>query len=148
MKDKEFNEQKKRIKGLIKKWIRPLGLGWWELTYLYTRGVHNDEEPTTYRPFNGKNGAFTCIMQVTTDYYYKTATMEFFLETCMNYNDEQIERYFVHECMHIFLKSMSTKQKADEEELVATHLASAFIWVREDGGKGEKTLKKKPSKRG
>jgi hypothetical protein len=72
-------------------------------------------------------------MSVVTDYYYKTAAITFYLETVKEYED--IEQYFVHELMHIFLKPMQTRAKYDEEELVATHLANAFIWAREAGAK-------------
>jgi hypothetical protein len=130
--DKEYREQKKRIEALIRKWIQPLGLNWWELTYVWIRGTHDGSE-TVYAPFTGKNEQYACIMEVSTDYYYKTATIKFYLETIKEYED--IERYFVHELMHIFLKPMQSKGKADEEELIATHLANAFIWAREAGQK-------------
>lgn len=132
MTDKEYREQKKRIKVLIDKWINPLGLNWWELTYGYVRGT-NDSAETNYAPFAGKNRQFTCIMEVSTDYYYKTANIDFYLETIKGYED--IERYFVHELMHIFLKPLQSKGKYDEEELVATHLANAFIWSRQAGSR-------------
>lgn len=132
MTDKEYREQKKRCETLIKKWVGPLGLNWWELNYEWVRGTH-DGSPTTYAPFVGKSEAYTCIMEVSTDYYYKTANIKFYLETIKQY--ENIENYFVHELMHIFLKPMQTKQKAAEEELVATQLANAVIWARQEGKK-------------
>lgn len=128
MTDKEYREQKRRVELLIKKWVQPLGLNWWELTYVWVRGSHDPAEVTNYAPFSGRQGEYTCIMDVSTDYYYKTATIRFFLETIREYDD--IERYFVHELMHIFLKPMQSKGKYAEEELIATHLANAFIWTR------------------
>lgn len=144
MTDKEYREQKKRIELLIKKWVRVLGLNWWKLTYVYVRGT-NDNADTNYAPFTGKNNQFTCIMDVTTDYYYKTATICFYLETIKEYDD--IEAYFVHELMHIFLKPVQTKHKHAEEELVATQLADAIIWARlagEDDHAKEKATKARP----
>lgn len=132
MTDKEYREQKKRCEALIAKWVAPLGLNWWELTYEWVRGT-NDHGETNYAPFTGKNSQYTCIMDISTDYYYKTARIRFFLETIMDYDD--IERYFVHELMHIFLKPLQAKGKYDEEELVATHLANAFVWARQAGKK-------------
>lgn len=130
MTDKEYREQKRRIEKLIKKWTAPLGLNWWELQYVWIRGEHDGSE-TLYMPFTGKDNRYTCVMEVTTDYYYKTATLKFYLETCLGFDDKAIERYFLHELMHIFLKPMQSKGKANEEELVATHLANAFLWVGE-----------------
>jgi hypothetical protein len=132
MTDKEYREQKKRIQKLIDKWVHTLGLDWWEIIYEYVRGEHDGSE-TNYMPFTGKGSRYACIMEVSTDYYYRTARMTFYLQTCIDYDDAALERYFVHECMHIFLKAMQTKQKASEEELVATSLASAVIWAREEG---------------
>lgn len=138
MTDKQYKEQKARMKKLINKWVAPLGLNWWKLQYEWIRSDHDGGE-TTYMPFTGKDQKFTCIMSVVTDYYYKTATIQFYLLTLMDYSDEELERHFVHECMHIHLKAMQTKQKAAEEELVATSLADAFIWVRDAGSKDAKT---------
>lgn len=139
MTDKEYLEQKKRIEKLIKKWVGPLGLNWWELAYIWVRGEHDGNNNTDYAPFvDGKTNRWTCIMEVTTDYYYKTATIKFYLETCMGYDDDAIERYFVHELMHIFLKPMHSTKTAHEEELVATHLANAFIWSRIEGERVKK----------
>jgi len=130
MTDKEYREQKKRCEALIKKWVHELGLNWWHMSYEWIRGSH-DGSDMEYRPFTGNQNRFTCIMEVTSDYYYKTACITFYLETIKDYED--IERHFVHELMHIFLKPMQTRQKAAEEELVATQLADAIIWAREAG---------------
>lgn len=138
MNDKEYREQKKRIEKLIKKWVDVLGLGWWCLRYNYIRGSH-DGGPTAYAPPTDKSGDLVCVMTCTTDYYYKTAELSFYLETLMGYSDRDVERYFIHELMHIHLKPMQTRSKAAEEELVATQLADAFLWVDE---KAEKSAKK------
>lgn len=140
MTDEEYREQKKRVEALIKKWVDVLGLSWWDMTYVWVRGTHDPLEATTYAPFTGKNDVYTTIMSVTTDYYYKTASIKFYLETIKDHED--IERYFVHELMHIFLKPMQTKAKAGEEELVATQLATAVIWARDAGREDEKRDKK------
>lgn len=136
MKDKEYRDQKKRIQKLIDKWVRPIGLGWWSLKYHWVRGEFDPTEPTPYAPFTGENNKYVYIMSVSTDYFYQTANLTFYLQTLLEYpDDEEVEKFFVHELMHIFLKPLQSKQKAGEEELVATQLANAMIWSREAGEK-------------
>jgi hypothetical protein len=132
MTDKQFREQKKRITKLIDKWERQLGLRWWTVSHEWAREHKEYSEHTSYEPINVK-GNWECAMCVTSDYYYKQATITFFLPVCADLKDAQLEQSFVHELMHIFLNPMKTKQKAKEEELVATMLASAMIWSREAG---------------
>lgn len=142
MTDKEYREQKARVQKLIKKWVRPIGLGWWSLKYHYVRGEYDPSQPTLYAPLSGKDSRWVCIMSVSTDYFYQTAEMTFYLQTLLDYpDDEEVERFFVHELMHIFLKPLQDKRVYKEEELVATQLANAMVWTRE-AGKDDKKGKK------
>lgn len=45
-------------------------------------------------------------------------------------SDEEIEYVVVHELMHVFLNEMR-EQGQQHEERVATLLAKAFLWVRD-----------------
>lgn len=132
MNDKAYREQKARIDKLIKKWVKPIGLGWWDMKFIYVRG--EDDQPAAYEPPIAKSGQAVCIMSTQTDYYYKFATIKFFMPVIADWDDDkELERFFVHELMHIFLKPMQTRQKFSEEELVATQLAEALIWARLEG---------------
>ena len=135
MNDKEYEKQKKRVEKLFKKWRDPLGLGWWRITISYSR--EHAKGDTRYAPPD-VNGIYDCVFDITCDYYYKIATIEAYLPVIKDIKDENLERYFIHEMMHIILKPMQHKEKAPDEELVATSLADAFLWVVE--GVKEKKL--------
>lgn len=126
MNDKKYEQQKKRVIKLWKKWRIPLGLGWWRIELIYSR--EHVQGDTAYAP-PSNNGDFVCIFDVKTNYYYRMATITAYLPVIQDVNDESLERYFIHECMHIILKAMSHKNTAKEEESVATMLADAILWT-------------------
>jgi hypothetical protein len=126
MTDKEYRIQKARIRKLIKKWVKPLGLGWWRVTFDY----HREQPPsnTDYAP-KSVNGTWVSAMTTMADPYYLTATIDCYLNVLKDCKDDDLEEYFVHELMHVLLSPMHHKKKAAEEELVATKLAQAVIWT-------------------
>lgn len=128
MNDKEYIAQKRRIQKLIKKWVRPLGLGWWTINFSYRRESSLMPAETEYHP-KTINGTWVSAFITCADWCYQTATIECYLNILKDVNDDELEEYFVHELMHIFLSVMHTQDKAGEEELVATQLAKAFIWT-------------------
>jgi len=136
MTDKEYNTQKKRVKALIKKWHKLIGLNWWRVTYSYSRTVKDDND-TTYDPGRGWAVAADCD----TDSNYLTATITFYLPNVADIPDEYLEEIYLHEVMHIFINPMQTKEKAAEEERVATTLARAMAWASEMYKKPEKKKK-------
>jgi hypothetical protein len=120
MTDKEFEKQKGRIQKLSEKWIKPLGLGWWTIKILYERtSIDRDTED--------KNSE--TIMCVSPLPQYRTATITCFLLSIIDLDDIELEKSFIHELMHIFVSPMSSKNKHDQEEYVATDLANAFYWL-------------------
>lgn len=142
MTDKEFNLQKKRVSALIKKWVKQIGLGWWTIEYEFFRESIDPSEKTTYEP-PVISGRFVCSMATQADYYYRIAKISFYLPECKEISDSRLESCFVHELMHIFLSPMRSKSKSGEEEQVATSLADAIIWAREEGLKDSKKINKK-----
>lgn len=126
MTDKDFNTQKQRIRKLIKKWHKTLGLNWFRIEYVYSRERHSDG-PSNYEPEGDWDTAADCLA----DANYLTATITFYLPNLVNIKDDELEEIYLHECMHVFLKPMQTKQKAAEEERVATMLARAMVWAGE-----------------
>jgi hypothetical protein len=129
MTDKEYRDEKKRLQGLINKWVNPIGLGWYDIKFVWVRSEY-DNSVSAYSPIVGKDQRYTCIMATSVDYFYRMASITFFMEVSIQYSPEDLEEYFVHELMHIFLKPLQDKRKFAEEELVATSLAKGFIYIR------------------
>ena len=127
MNDKEYKVQKERIRKLIKKWVKSLGLNWYEITFEYERGIRTDTTPTAYSPKVVK-GVWETVMETEVDPYYGRAVIVCYLGVIKNLEDQDLEETFLHECMHIFLSPMHNKKENKQEELVATRLAKAFIW--------------------
>lgn len=126
MTDRDFNEQKARIRKLIKKWHKAIGLNWWRIEYVYSRERHSDA-PSTYEPEGDWDTAADCAA----DSNYLTATITFYLPNLVRIKDDELEEIYLHECMHVFLNPMQHKEKAAEEERVATMLARAMVWASE-----------------
>jgi len=130
MKDKDYKIQVKRIKSLIKKWVKPMGLGWWRIDFIYERqeaGANLSEADYSPKDIGGN---WMCAMETRADPYYLTASVTCYLPTIQELDDEDLEEYFLHELMHIFLRPMHHAKTSKEEELVATKLAQAFIWIK------------------
>lgn len=126
MTDKEYREQKQRIRKLKDKWFKNLGLGWWRINISYIR----DEKFTGKAEYAPKvfNGIYEAAFVVSTDYYYNSASIDCYLSILKDLPDDELEEYFLHELMHIILNPMHTKATSNQEELVATKLAQAFLW--------------------
>jgi hypothetical protein len=127
MTDKDYKIQKKRIQKLIDKWIQPLGLNWWRIDIAYER-ERKSEGKTEYAPTD-INGEWDTIFDVRCDHNYGKAYITCHLLVTRSLTDAELEESFVHELMHIFVSPMHTKQKAGEEELVATRLAKGLLWL-------------------
>ena len=130
MNDKEYEQQKNRVKKLLDKWRTPLGLGWWRVTLEYSREKSRGEDTPSEHNAD-VNGTWDVIFSTRSDFHYKVATITAFLPIIKDINDEDMERYFLHECMHILVTPMKHKDKGPQEELVATTLADTILWVVE-----------------
>lgn len=149
MTDAEYNAQKKRLKALQEKWVTDLGLRWWHVTFSYSR------EPLKSDAAEGR----TCLAQTMVDWEYLNATVTFDMQAIVNEADDDLEKTFVHECMHIFVHEMRmwagpevTYEKKEEalkhEERVVTQLANAVIWARKAGfDEGKKSTPDKRKKK-
>jgi hypothetical protein len=141
--DREYNEQKRRIQALIKKWVRPLGLGWWQIDFTYNRDG-----------LESKRGDRDCVGSCDADWEYLRAYVSFNLPKLAEMDNDDAERVFVHELCHIFVNEMRMwgdreieSEKHDEamhhEERVVTQLANAFLWARQAGfDEGIRNVKK------
>ena len=124
MNDKEYATQKKRVERVIDKWVKPLGLRWWKLGYKFYR------EPLP--PYEGESIVYSAqaVMDCHVSWKYLRAWIRFNLIAVADLGDVELEWAFVHECAHVFLNEMR-EEGIDHEERVASHLADAFIWLRE-----------------
>jgi hypothetical protein len=132
MNDKEYREQKERIRKLVKKWCRTLGLRWWTIDFIYHRDRKDPNEKSVYSPI-ALQGMWETAFSVHSDAYYLTASVDCYLPILAQITDDKLEPMFLHEMMHIFLSRLHSKKKDEEEELVATQLANAILWSREAG---------------
>ena len=123
MRQSAFREQRERIMALAEKWVKPTGGGWWsiELRYCakrkeYAQATGND----------GDTSAATCC----TDWRYRTALIHFNCPLWRHLSDDEAEKAFVHELMHIFLDELVRcgDDKQDHLERVCKTLADAFVW--------------------
>jgi len=128
MDDKAYRAQKARVEALIEKWVKPVGLGYWRLTFSWYR------EPLP--PYPGKQAPSApdvVLMDVRADWRYNQAFIRVCLPEVAELDDDHLEWAFVHELMHVFLNEMryyGDDGRKEHEERVASHLASAFIWLR------------------
>lgn len=124
MTDKEYRNQKNRLRKLIKKWHTKIGMSWWKVDYVYSRTNKQNESDATYRPID-----YICLMDTSTDFYYLDARITFYLPTVKDTEDDVLEESLIHEYMHVYLNPLKDDNKAKEEELVATKLARAILWA-------------------
>lgn len=130
MTDREYKQQKARIRVLIDKWTKPLGLRWWRIEYVYCREKRDESESSAYRPPQVGNNWMTAFATIA-DPYYLSATITAYFPTLIDLSDEDLEEYFIHELMHVLLSPMHHKSTQKEEEQVATRLAQSFMWTKE-----------------
>jgi len=126
MNDAEYDTQKARIQVLIDRWVRRIGLGWWDLSFEYVRAEFE---------VDGKPAPETSA-RCTANWRYGHAHLAFNMPRVADLEDQDLERCFVHELMHIFLNEAreSGDDWLDHEERVASTLTKAFLWLRDDHG--------------
>lgn len=120
MNDKEFKEQKKRVKNILDMWIEIMGLKWYEIRINYKMGDSPERE-----------GGFS-PMRVLTNWEYRLASIDIWVEGIPDDNDK-LERMLVHELCHIFVNPMRGCNECfdiSKEEYAVESLSRAFIWVK------------------
>lgn len=128
MTDAEYEEQQNRVRPLLDKWIKGLGLlDWWDIDIIYDREVATVEEREK------RSGNWETTFRCNVDWRYAEASIRVYCPTIADINDECLERAVVHELGHIFLNETRQDEKdwLDHEERVATMLAKAFIQLRD-----------------
>lgn len=119
----KHEEQRARIRSLADKWLKPLGLLWWErIEFSYFDNRHHFDRDS------GNEALFITYA----DWRYLDALVEVNLALAAELGDERLELCFVHEMMHIHLDELQVSEEYhDHEERVATCLARAFLWAVE-----------------
>lgn len=128
MNDTEFETQQQRLHELSEKWIKPLGLGWYKIDFAYAR-----EE---YRPPKETTSKDDSLAYCHTDWRYGFATITWNMPEVANQKDDDLERAFVHELMHIFVHEMrwtadNSSDSLDHEERVCSNLTNGILWLRD-----------------
>lgn len=125
MDDAEFKRQKSRLLALSDKWVRPLGLAWWDIAYEYARDDY-EAPPNASSPD-------ASLAKCAANWRYGHACITWNMPRVREIQDVELERCFVHELMHIFLSETRENGEdwLDHEERVASTLTKAFLWLRD-----------------
>ena len=133
MNDADFDVQRQRLVALSEKWIKPLGLGWWNIAFAY----HRDD----YVPL-GTTARDDSLAKCRASWRYGNALISFNMPLVLEQDETDLEVAFLHELMHIFLNEMrwtadNSSDSLDHEERVASTLTKAFLWLRDSLVKDE-----------
>jgi hypothetical protein len=123
--DKEFKEQKLRLKKFLDKWQKPAGFGWFTLEVQFDR-ERDEEAPGTF----GK-----CWSR----WQYRTGTIRFYLPIVKELSDSDLELNVLHELCHLLvspLQDFSTPEKSEITEYTTTCVAEALYWAHTQVKKG------------
>ena len=139
--DKEFAKADRRIKALVRKWVRPLGLGWWKVMVSVYRS--ETEMPVTGNAQQA-DPQWIKAMSTHVSWAYRDGKINVNGEYALSAKDEDLERSFLHELGHIFVNEMRSLPKnsdafadnwIEHEEHVCSALADAFLWAYQAGKK-------------
>lgn len=123
-----MDEAKERIRKAIDKWLKPLGLLWWEVTVTY----YDNPGEIAQRFYQGDDS--WVVARVYADWRYGTIRLEINLSMFTDYDQEETERKIVHELVHAMVNEMQW-DGIDHEERVVSTLTKAFFWVWEEASK-------------
>ena len=130
MTDAEFAAQQSRLRVLSDRWLKPLGLGWWKIDVAYAR---EEYRPPDHAGTSKDDSVAHCHV----DWRYVEACITWNMPKLPELNDDELEMAFCHECAHILLHEMrwtadNSADSLDHEERVASTLAKAFLWLRDE----------------
>jgi hypothetical protein len=116
-------ETKDMIKAAFKKWLKPLGLLWWEID------IHFIEDPAAVvKTFRDPGEDFNVCAVTYTKWQYASASIDVNVPAFAGLDPDKIERIVVHECCHVLVNEMR-EGEIHHEERVVTQLTKAFFWV-------------------
>lgn len=143
MNDVEYEAQKARLTVVRDRWLRTVGLGQWRFTMSYDR-TGADFADSVVRSGGFVSGS---VARCYPDWRYLIATIIWNMPELLHVDDEDLERVFVHELMHVFLHEIRDVANGEDgsadahllehEERVCSVLAAAFLWVRDSAQDGD-----------
>jgi hypothetical protein len=120
----EHEAQRERVEAVYQKWRPILGLDSWEVTRRYHNGAFVEADG---------RASENSIASTAVRWEYQSASIDFNLRETADLDDEHLEYFVIHECMHILTNEMrSMCQKGHRiaykhEERVCTMLAWGFM---------------------
>jgi len=114
------------IKKYFKKWLKILGLLWWEINISY----YTDPSEIV-KQFAQMGEDYLVAMKVDADWRYARAYISVNVPAFDGMAEWKIERAIVHELTHTLVNEMRAGD-IDHEERVVTGLTKAFFWVEEN----------------
>ena len=116
MTDKEYNTQIKRLKKVLVKWSKLLGLDRTDIVAHFER-ERDDEDK------------FMAAIVTDSSWQYRRAVIHYFMPIIAACDDEELEVIVIHEYMHVIVAQMRGSDRDEDEEYVVTTLANAFRYV-------------------
>jgi hypothetical protein len=119
MTDEQYDKTKGRITDLLDKWQGPLGFKWWSISHTFLR-EEDSEEPDT---------AARCH----TRWQYRKANIRFYMPTCAELDDTELEWVVVHELSHVLvapIEDYSDSNTAQMSEYAVECVARALLFAR------------------
>jgi hypothetical protein len=123
---KNVKKAKKLIKKYLGKWLKPLGLLWWDVTVIY----YDDPEEIIKIFTPPESGILVCAT-TWADWRYGTATLCINLSVFENMVEEKVEVAILHELIHILVNEMKEGEQKHEERVV-TQIQKAFLWTEQE----------------
>ncbi len=119
----EIKRTKRMIRAALNKWLKPLGLLWWDVT------IHMYDDPSDLaQVFRDAGSSLTVVANTEVNWIYGTAVINLNVPALRGLSQREIERVIVHECCHILVNEMR-EGEAHHEERVVTGLTKAFLWA-------------------
>jgi hypothetical protein len=115
--DKEIRRVKKLVRKYLKYWVHILGLGFWRVDLCFIDCFEDRQ----------------VVAETTVEWKYLEIHITFSLVALCDFAEQRIERIVLHELCHGLINEMrSYHDDHDHEERVASQLANAFMWVKEE----------------
>ncbi len=124
MTDKEYREQKARVRKFFDKWHGPLGMCWFSVEYEWDRERNPDESRE--------------IMKTEVSWEYREVTITVRMPACINLSDKKLEHIVVHEFSHALTGGFMSNMDLDNQyacqimENATESIANALLWTREE----------------